>query len=301
MQCLQQLQQEMVGFCDLDEARAQKAAAQYGGRAYANFDKMLRSEKFDALWVCVPPHGHVGQEQAAAEKGIHLMVEKPVARHLATAKEIEAAVEKAGVVAAAAYNWRYSKATQGARQALEGVRVGMALGYWIGGLPGVAWWRVQAKSGGQLVEQTTHIFDLCRYLVGEVRRVHTVGALTNLTDVPNLDVWDVACVNLEFENGAVGNVSNSCMASQGHLVGLQLFARDLMVEVTDKLTIKRPGHMEQIEGGGDPYLEENRAFLRAVETGDRSGVRSPYADAVKTLALTLAADESGRKHQVVDL
>ncbi len=301
MQSLQQLAVQFVSFCDLDEGRAQRAAAQYNGKAYTDFDKMLKSEKFDALWVCVPPHGHVGQEQKAAEKGIHIMVEKPVANNLASAREVEAAIAKAGVVNCVAYHWRYMDITRKALEILKDYRVGMALGYWIGGLPGVAWWRVQAESGGQLVEQTTHIVDLCRYLVGEVRRVHAVGALSNLTDVPNLDVWDVACVNLEFENGAIGNVSNSCMIPQGHLVGLHLFARDLVLEIGGRLVIKRPRHREEIEGSLDPNLEENKAFLRGIEQGDSSGIRSSYADGVKTLAVTLAADQSGRTHQVVEL
>ena len=54
--------------------------------------------------------------------------------------------------------------------------IGMALGRWMGGMPGVAWWRRQEGSGGQFVEQTTHIVDLLRYCAGEVTEVYAAAA-----------------------------------------------------------------------------------------------------------------------------
>ena len=87
-----------------------------------------------------------------------------------------------------------------------------ALGYWMGGMPGVPWWRVRAESGGQHVEQTTHIFDLCRYLVGsDVVAVHGFAGQGSMTDVPNYDVDDMSVVNLKFASGAVANITSACM------------------------------------------------------------------------------------------
>jgi hypothetical protein len=49
----------------------------------------------------------------------------------------------------------------------------------------------------------------------------------------------------------------------------------------------------------NPYLRESEAFLEAIRTGNRSLIRSDYSDGVRTLAVTLAADESGRMGAVV--
>jgi len=301
MQNLQKLGEQLVAFYDIDAQRAQAAAKNHGGKAYANFDQMLAAEKLDALYICVPPDGHVGQEQKAAAKGIHLFIEKPIANSMDTALDILDAVEKSGVIASVGYHFRYMDSTAQAKKILRGKKVGMVLGYWIGGLPGAPWWRVMSRSGGQIVEQTTHIFDLARYLVGEVRRVSAVAALTNLRDVPNLDVWDVGAVNLEFKNGAIGNISNSCMIGQGYAVGLHLFAKDLVLELTSNLKVSQPGRTEEIRGANDAYLDEDAAFFQAIRAGSDKGVRSTYADAVKTLALTLAANRSAQTHQVVEV
>jgi hypothetical protein len=51
----------------------------------------------------------------------------------------------------------------------------------------------------------------------------------------------------------------------------------------------------------NPYLRESEAFLTAIRTGDRSLIRSDYSDGVRTLAVTLAADESGRSGRVSSL
>jgi hypothetical protein len=58
-----------VAFCDIDSERAERAAARFGGRAYTDWRTMLDAESLDALYICLPPHGHDGVEIAAAERG----------------------------------------------------------------------------------------------------------------------------------------------------------------------------------------------------------------------------------------
>ena len=89
MDALSQLEDaQPVAFCDLDSGRAERAAARFGGRAYTDWRAMLDAESLDALYICLPPHAHDGVEIAAAERGIHLFVEKPVARDLDYARRV---------------------------------------------------------------------------------------------------------------------------------------------------------------------------------------------------------------------
>jgi predicted dehydrogenase len=133
-----------VAFCDIDSERAERAAARFGGRAYTDWRTMLDAEPLDALYICLPPHGHDGVEIAAAERGIHLFVEKPVARDLDYARRVEEAIHKAGVICSVGYHFRYYGAIERAKERLQGLPVLMVKGAWDGGMPGVPWWRQHA-------------------------------------------------------------------------------------------------------------------------------------------------------------
>jgi predicted dehydrogenase len=123
-----------------------------------------------------------------------------------------------------------------------------------------------------------------------------------LKDVEKLDVDDVGTCVLEFDNGAIGSVSNSCIVSQGHSVGLHVFARDLVIEVgTNSLKISEPGVSTTRTVRADAYMAETKAFLRAIAEGDASGIRADYSEGVKSLQISLAVLESAAKHQPVVL
>src|SRR5438874_2006954 len=88
-----------------------------------------------------------------------------------------------------------------------------------GGARGAAWWRREALSGGQVVEQATHVLDLARVLAGEVAEV--VGA-TAPSSVEGRDVPDATAVVLRFDSGAVGTVSTSCVAPAPTAAGVEV-------------------------------------------------------------------------------
>lgn len=293
---------KMVAFCDVQFDRAKGRAEQYGGKAYRDYRKMLDKEELDALYVCVPPFAHLDQELIAARKGIHLFIEKPIALSLAKAKAINAAIKRAGIVCSVGYHWRYQDTTDRARELLKDRAVGMVLGYWMGGMPGVAWWRRMKQSGGQMVEQTTHIFDLARYLCGDVKRVSAAYATRALMKVPQFDVSDVGTCTLEFKSGAVGQISTSCLLGQGYRVGLTIACHDFLLETDGgSLRMTEPGHNEDWRATTNPMLREDQVFIKACQTGKTREIRSPYSDAMKTLAVTLAANESAKKGRPVAL
>ncbi len=286
-----------VAFCDIEAERAERAAQRFNGRAYTNWREMLDKETLDALYICVPPHGHDGAEEAAAERGIHLFVEKPVARTLERAKRIEAAIQKAGILSMVGYHFRYYGATERATERLQGLPVLMVKGAWEGGMPSVPWWRRHELSGGQLVEQTTHIFDLARHLVGEIVEVFAYSLnRPELLHYPDGDVnvSDVVC--LKFENGAVGVITDTNGLHAPGEVGLKVYTPERVVEVSwGRMTESEPNRKEEFFSRDNPYLRESQAFLEAIRTGNRSLIRADYSEGVKTLAMTLAADESGRR------
>lgn len=292
----------MVAFCDVVEEKAVTAATTYGGKAYTCYEEMYDSEALDAVYICLPPFAHDRQELAAIERDLPIFVEKPVATTMAKAREIESALAAKNLISGVGYHWRYMDTTEKAIALIGDQPVGFALGAWMGGMPGVSWWRVMAESGGQMVEQTTHIFDLARYLLGDVAEVHAMGRTGLMEDVENYDVHDASVTNLRFKSGAVASITSACMLSACHHVGLELFLKDQALRIVGQhLTIETPDGTEVVELGNNPTRAEDQTFLQAVQSGDASAIRCDYAEAVKSLELTIAATQSAQEGRLIAL
>ena len=291
---------EFTAMCDVSEERAKERAEEFGGNAYTDFREMYDKESLDAVYICTPPFAHGEQERIACEQGVPMFIEKPIASELEQAVIINEDIRRSGVITSVGYHWRYGGNAQYAQSILEKESPVLgALGYWMGGLPGTLWWRIRAQSGGQHVEQTTHIFDLARFLLGDAKTVHGVATRGSMTDIPQYDVDDLSMVNIEFESGAVANIVSCCAMDGWNRVQLEVFCRGLVVTVGGSNTINRKGEEESLpENEGQ---DRDRVFIDAVKTGDSSKILSPYSDALKTLRIMMAASTSFETGKAVDL
>jgi predicted dehydrogenase len=299
---------QLVAFADMDKNRAEAAARRFDGQAYTDAKKMLEAETLDAVYVCLPPHVHGTPEILAVEKGCALFIEKPIANSMKTAEKIAAAIEGAKVPVAVGYHWRYYEATARAQALLSAKKTAqpaMCYGRWLGNFPGVPWWRKMDQSGGQLVEQTTHIIDLARYLMGEITSVSCVAALREMDKVyEGATVPDVMALVATFESGAIGHFSTTSMLSGFGDVGLDLYARNTVYKIGyNSLSVQKTedGETSGFTGKNNATMDEDKAFIQAVKTGKRTGIKSTYADALKTLQVTLAANQSAKSGKVVKL
>jgi predicted dehydrogenase len=295
---------QMVGFCDVDRARAAARAKHYKAKAYTDHRKMLDATKPDAVYVCTPPFAHGQFELDAVARGCHLFVEKPIALTLDLAHQIRDAIAKAGVVSCVGYQDRYQDIIARLKAMLRKHPVATAMGYWMGGMPGVAWWRVKAQSGGQHTEQTTHIFDMMRHLFGEVRSLFAVGSRGLMTDVPNYDVEDASAVTLTFKTGLIGTVYSACCLKGGGKCGIDIFCTDCTLTYVERssVTFRVPSRTEECRNVADCGQGIDDAFITAIRTkGKTNNILSPYADACKSLALSLAVDTSLSTGKTVEL
>ncbi|MCP4644153.1 MAG: Gfo/Idh/MocA family oxidoreductase [bacterium] len=285
----------IVGHCDIIPERAKERAAMYGGKAFSEHEAMYDAVKPDAVFVAVPPYSHGTIEETAAQRGIHLFIEKPLAIDKDDVKRMSAAIRASGVLCSVGYCFRYYDTVMLARKLLKGKAISLVTGTWNGGMPGVWWWRRMDKSGGQIIEQTTHMFDLLRYLCGEVAEVHAVASTGCMTKVKDFDVHDSSVVSLRLKSGAVGTVTSSCVTNYGGGVGLHIMTPEATFTFEDgKLTIDEDGRVTQHLPKVDMYAEEDRIFIDAVRAGKKNRIRSSYTDAVKSFMLTWAANESIR-------
>lgn len=224
---------QIAAIADPLPGRAQDLAEQANARPYRNAREMLDRETLDAIYICIPPFAHGAPEQSAIERRLPFFVEKPLATDWKTAEEIAARLEQAGLIIAAGYHWRYLDTTEEVRELLRDNPARLAIGYWLDQTPPPAWWIKQAESGGQMIEQTTHIFDLMHLLVGEITEVFGAGSHTVRPKFPDADVCDISTATLRFEDGALGSVSSTCLLRWAHRIGLHLFANELAIELTE--------------------------------------------------------------------
>lgn len=291
---------EVVAICDVDEGAACEAADRFDAATFTDHHDLYEGAEFDAVFVCLPPFAHEDQEIMAAERGINLFVEKPLALSAEKAREINEAIEENGVVSQVGYNYRYSKGFERARGLLEGRTIGYVDGRWWGGVAGGEdhWWRHADRSGGQVLEQATHTFDAVRFLAGDVDRVYAAGGtrISELVDFP-----DVTSATMTHTDGAVSHVSTSCVAEEGD-AAVEVIAEDATLEI-DQQSVSGTVDGEEIDESfeANPYLREVEAFVEAVETGDGAALRSPYRDAIDSFELTLAVNESIETGKPVDL
>ncbi|MFD0676412.1 MULTISPECIES: Gfo/Idh/MocA family protein [unclassified Paenibacillus] len=286
---------EVTAFCGTSLEKAEKAASSWNGaKGYDSLTTMLDAQSLDAVYICVPPMAHGATEFALIERGIPFFVEKPLGLDIELPTEILHRINAQKLITSVGYHFRYMDSTKRAAELLEQRKAGMALGHWMGSMPKVGWWRKQDGSGGQFIEQTSHIIDLMRYLMGDVEEVYAAYANRVMHEVEDgVTVPDVGTVTVKLASGAVATISNTCILPGDGPIGLQIYTDQGLLEIT-RDSIRELGKSFVIEhkNVNNPYVREHEAFLHAVRTGDGSDILSPYADSVKTQEVAYAATRS---------
>ncbi|WP_188067633.1 Gfo/Idh/MocA family protein [Brevibacillus brevis] len=292
---------KVVAVCDVNQEAAAETAERIGAHGYTSWRELVEVEKLDALFVCVPPFAHEEIEETAAAKGIHLFVEKPIGLDIEKVNEKQAAIEKAGIITATGYCLRYLDIVQEAKAYLEGKSIALVRGHYLTKFVTTPWWREMGKSGGQLVEQATHTLDMMRYLAGDIEKVYAQMALLVSRDIPNIDIPDVTSISMVFQSGALGHL-DTCFIQPDHRTNVEILGKDFRVMIDGKqLSIIDEQGARTKESTVDMYVEQDRAFITAILTGDRSLILSPYESARKTLEVTLAANQSAQEGKPVTI
>ena len=291
---LKKLQRPIAAICDINAERAAQVAETENATAYTNHAEMLEKEKPDVVFICIPPGAHTTQVADAAKTGAAVFVAKPVAIDIDTANCTLDAIEAAGGLNQVGYMARYSDITAKAKEIIGKKDLSMGFGRFLCCMgAGHPWWGKFAISGGQMLEQSTHVFDLLRYFLGDVTEVQAFGR-KNVSEEGIADFEECTVCNLRFATGAVGNVTSTCVARAFEGFAAELVGDDLYLKFMLDLKLRGSVGGEQIEYDGveSGYFRQVEQFMKAVETNDQSLIRSSYADAVKTLAVTLAANRS---------
>lgn len=303
---LQMEEVQVTALCSRSEDRLRRTGEKAPqARLYRGYREMFEREKLDFAVISTIPSGHEEIEETAAAHGVHFYVEKPVGLSREAVEKKLQAVKKAGILTSVGYQERYNPKLRELEALLSQHPALMAYGGWIGEMPGVSWWRKKECSGGQLVEQCTHIFDFMRYLFGEAKTVSTVARSDLHGQLPDCSVDDCAVSSVSFQSGAVASVMTGCFQGPGApgFVGLTLVCQNGVVEYDwGKSFVAKTSEGEtRVEFPGDHHRRALAAFVQAVGQQDPSLIRSDYADGAASLFLSLAAQQSADEGRVIAL
>jgi predicted dehydrogenase len=315
----------LAGFCDITLERAKAFVKKAGqGQAFSDYVEMYDKVKPDFVFICVPPTCHGNIEFETIKRGIPFFVEKPLSLDAELAAEMNAQVEKQKLIAASGFQCRYDNINDAAKKYISGNKVLTVQASRVGGIPDVPWWRNKFTSGGQLVEQTIHQMDILRYLLGsEPDTVYSVAGRGWISqkECPGYFTDDISTTLITFKNGVTATMITGCYAKNGVSWESKMTfgARDsrmdyvLCANVTvyteGKAAVKKGKSASVVKGDGvqdkdagehttvtnsniDFGLICDRTFVDAAISGNASKIRSPYADAYKSVIFTLACNRS---------
>ena len=299
---------ELVACCGRDAERTRAFASEHGAQPFVDLEAMLDAAELDLLVATLPPYARSGEIERAAARGVHLLVEKPIALEMDAADAMVRAVEASGVVAAIGFMYRFGDAVRrwtALADAGETGRVGLYTGSYHCNALHSAWWPVKAKSGGQIVEQVIHQIDLIRLIMGEPDCVYARAANLFHRETPGYDVEDLSTIVFGWDDGRYASLSASNIAVPGRWQKEWFVAAERMTARfsgwNDALFTRTAGEVvdETVGGSTDPFV----AQLADVEEAIRNGraPRVPLREGPATLRLALAARQSADERREIRL
>jgi predicted dehydrogenase len=267
---------DLVAVVDVNADRAAEIAAASRTQALTDYRSLVG--KVDAVTLAVPTELHKDIATPFLASGVHVLVEKPMARTLAEADEIIETASKAGVIVAVGQTERFNPAVVAARPALNDPRFIEV--HRLGTFP------ERSLDIDVVFDLMIHDVDIVLSLIGsEVEAIEAVGVpvLTGRVDIAN--------ARLRFRNGCIANLTASRI-SRDRVRKIRLFQSMAYVSIdyaAQKLEVyrlvTRNGGKPQIEGG-EVSVENEEPLKRELED---------FVDAVQTRRAPLVTGEEGRR------
>lgn len=302
---------QLVAFCDRNDWKARAFEQKYapGAAVFTDHRAMFDQANLDVIIVCLPPYGHSDEVERAAEHGVHILMEKPIALASEDAWRMVEVSEAAGIKTQVGFMFRFGEAVERFKALQDAGQTGavglMTARYFCNALH-APWWRMRDKSGGQIVEQVIHMFDLLRYLVGDPVSVYSRQENLFHRDVPDYTIEDVSATIVNFKHGGMGVIYATNNAIPGRWINdYRIVAGRLTAEFTNAnnatfvYTDKPENPVEVIESGRDFRRNLMLDLIDAIRSNRET--RTPMREGAKSLDLVLAARRSAEVRAEVEL
>jgi predicted dehydrogenase len=308
---------EVVAVCDTDPDRL--AARQHDWNVetgYTDALDLLGDPSIDAVSICTPNSSHHPITLAAAKAGKHVLCEKPVSLSIAQGEEMVAACATAGVVFQVGHHMRSWSSAVKAKELIDSGAIGRVCQIrirqshdWGGGGPRGVFGSKAHSGGGTLLDNGCHLFDLARYLGGDVDEVYARIATLKF----EVEVEDTAVATLNYASGAIGLVEAAWTAT-GFQEAFWVYGTEGSLECDNQVSATTLLHRFRVPNGPSTsetsitryalaapaaHTQHVGNFLAAIE-GKRSVICSGQ-DGIEAVRLVLACYDSAASGQPVSV
>lgn len=266
---------ELTAVCDADQDRvATAAAAAHGVPAFTDYEALLEEVHPDVVHICTPHYWHAAMAITALDRGINVILEKPLAHTLAEGHRLVSSAARSSAKIGVCFQNRYNAPVQ----AMAALLSGGGLGAVTGAAATVMWsrraayyldrpWRGQwsTAGGGLLMNQAIHTLDLLQWLVGDVTEVRGHAATHALADV--IEVEDTAELALTHASGTRSVFYATLANAVNAPITLDVYTEHAALSLRGALTVTyADGRVEvvqerEMDTGGRAYWGVSHALL----------------------------------------
>jgi predicted dehydrogenase len=324
---------QVVAVTEVDAKLREPFASEFGVKGHSDLDKMLAEHKLDVAAIFLPHADCPAAAAKCAAKGVHLMVEKPVASSAQGARFVVDSAREGGVLLTVGYVWRLHPVAREMKKLIEEGAIGQIVGaegrcaagrlqrYIDGNSP---WILQKARSGGgPMYNLGVHWIDLFRWLLGdEVAEVSGRNVKINT----QFDVEDNSFAHLKFTKGAIAALDISYTVPDAFPYGRDLYVsirgtkgvlswapayegqKDELFICSDQASFRgsprvtRTYELQATPGYsgcmGKAYVE---GFLEAVRSGDKSKIVITGEDGVAALKVVEAVYRADAEKRWVEV
>ena len=213
---------ELTAICENNKEVLEKYKQKYNVPAYLQIDKMLKAEKIDLIALCTPSGLHACQAEVAANYGVHVMTEKPMATRWKDGIRMVKACDDAGVYLFVVKQNRRNSTLQLLKRAVEEKRFGKIHMVHLN----VFWTRPQEYydqaqwrgtwefDGGAFMNQASHYVDLLDWLIGPVDKVQAF-----MSTHRDIEVEDTGVLNVRWRSGTLGSMAVTMLTYPKNMEG----------------------------------------------------------------------------------
>jgi predicted dehydrogenase len=287
--------------------KAARLASEYGIHRILDDHRGLLASGVDAVIVATPNHTHFSIVKDALEFGKDVLVEYPMVLTSEHASQIARLAEEKRAIVEVGFDTRFDPLDRKLREAVGAGRIGRPVGcsaeyFYHAGFQPQQWYWQQEATRGMVVSWMVERFDLLRRIAGKIRSV-TACQAPEVYPGEGVFRQQTCVVNLEFESGAVGVVSASCLAPQKFPSGFVrvIGAHGALWCDGRSLRLFTPSGEEcaQAEAGRDPLADETAHFVHSVVS--RAPTENPPRDSLAALKVAEAAVKSLQRRLCVGL
>ncbi|MFL6438289.1 MAG: Gfo/Idh/MocA family protein [Terriglobales bacterium] len=290
-----------------NEQKLARLAHTYRGTAYSDFDQFLAHKPMNMVMIGSPSALHAEQGIAAAEHGLHVLVEKPIDTSTKRADALIDAARRSRVKLGVIFQDRLKPDILRLKEWIDSGKLGKPMLV----EASVKWYRppeyysgsrwrgtLAFDGGGALINQGIHTVDLLVYLLGDVTRVQA----TAKTALHSIESEDTCVATLEFANGAIGVLHATTAAYPGYARRLEITGSEGTVRIEHdritKIDLRKDVEADGLEIEHASELGDQNASANSPVVGDVRGhqrIVEDFISAIETGRNPVCDGEEGRR------